>query len=388
MGLLSTEVEVKLHPQNIYYFENLGYEIPRIRKCEQMRVKRGTTIVVKTKDLKPTSTTLVDVECDCCKKILNIKYGLYVKCNHDGKYYCIGCTGKIFRSRENNSKWNPNLTDEEREIGRDYPEYNEFVRRVLARDKYTCQCCKKRINNKAEVHHLDGYNWCIEKRTDETNGVTLCFDCHANFHSKYGKGNNTKEQYEEWIGYAIGELKKYDGKLPIARKVFDYERNEIFESAQQYADIFNVYVKNVRKCCNHKELISKRTRKDGTVVIHKTIYNTVNGHHLFWLNEYENMTEDEINYYINKRQNNARKNICITTGEIFDSLEDAVNKYDIYKSVLSKCCNKEVNYCGKLPDGTKLMWMSYEDFLQLPLEEQNEILNKNKESSSDGSFVI
>lgn len=44
-------------------------------------------------------------------------------------------------------------------------------------------------------------------------------------------------------------------------------------------------------------------------------------------------------------------------------------------------------HCGKLPDGTPLKWMYYEDFLKLPQEEQNEILEKNKDSSNDGSFI-
>ena len=32
-----------------------------------------------------------------------------------------------------------------------------------------------------------------------TNGVTLCEDCHKEFHKIYGYGNNTEKQYEEFI---------------------------------------------------------------------------------------------------------------------------------------------------------------------------------------------
>lgn len=49
------------------------------------------------------------------------------------------------------------------------------------------------------VHHLDGFNWCIEKRTNVDNGVTLCKRCHLNFHSIYGSGNNTRGQFEEYL---------------------------------------------------------------------------------------------------------------------------------------------------------------------------------------------
>ena len=54
MGLLSTEVEVRLTGSNIKYYEDLGYEIPRYfnKNNNKYMVKRGTTILVKIKDLK------------------------------------------------------------------------------------------------------------------------------------------------------------------------------------------------------------------------------------------------------------------------------------------------------------------------------------------------
>lgn len=54
-------------------------------------------------------------------------------------------------------------------------------------------------------------------------------------------------------------------------------------------------------------------------------------------------------------------------------------------SVIAVEGNKKT--AGKLPDGTPLQWTYYEDFLKLPIEEQNEILNRNKGSSNDGSFL-
>lgn len=54
-----------------------------------------------------------------------------------------------------------------------------------------------------------------------------------------------------------------------------------------------------------------------------------------------------------------KKVICLTTGEIFDSIVDAKNKYNVNRSSIPKCCEKERNYAGKLPDGTKLKWEYY-----------------------------
>ena len=199
MGLLSTEVEIRLKAQNIKYYENLGYEIPRYynKNNHKYSVKQETTLMVKIQDLPLNSNVKVEVECDYCHKRYMVRYCDYNKCNHDGKTYCTYCSSKVLISGKNHYYYNPNKTDEERIIGRNYPEYNSFVKRILARDNYTCQCCESIISSNLEVHHLDGYNWCKEKRTDDTNGITLCKSCHSNFHSNYGVGYNTKQQFEE-----------------------------------------------------------------------------------------------------------------------------------------------------------------------------------------------
>jgi hypothetical protein len=74
----------------------------------------------------------------------------------------------------------------------------KWRKNVFERDKYTCQCCSH-VGCELEAHHKDGYAWCVDKRTDIDNGATLCKKCHDNFHEKYGKGKNTKEQYDEFI---------------------------------------------------------------------------------------------------------------------------------------------------------------------------------------------
>ena len=48
------------------------------------------------------------------------------------------------------------------------------------------------------AHHLNGWNAFPEQRFDLDNGVTLCTDCHKDFHSQYGYGDNTREQFNEY----------------------------------------------------------------------------------------------------------------------------------------------------------------------------------------------
>jgi len=69
---------------------------------------------------------------------------------------------------------------------------------VIERDNYKCIICEEK--DKLEVHHLDGYHWCKSRRYDIDNGVTLCSECHKEFHSIYTTKNNTEEQFEEFIG--------------------------------------------------------------------------------------------------------------------------------------------------------------------------------------------
>ncbi len=74
--------------------------------------------------------------------------------------------------------------------------WRQLVKYIIHRDK-KCILCDGEF--KLTPHHLDGWNWCNEKRYDETNLVLICNYYHEDFHSKYLKGNNTKEQFLEYV---------------------------------------------------------------------------------------------------------------------------------------------------------------------------------------------
>ena len=111
-----------------------------------------------------------------------------------------GCPKCAIRnnSGENNPRWNPNLTQEEREIKRNFPEYKEWRTKVYERDNYTCQVTGIRGGDLV-VHHLYSYNKYYCLRTVIENGITVSKDIHDLFHSIYGYGDNTLEQWEEFI---------------------------------------------------------------------------------------------------------------------------------------------------------------------------------------------
>ncbi len=101
------------------------------------------------------------------------------------------------RSGENHYNYNPNLTDEERIIGRNYKEYVEWRTKVYVRDDYTCH-----INGKKGVyliaHHLESYDVNIDLRLVVSNGITMSRKIHTLFHNTYGYGNNTTAQFQEF----------------------------------------------------------------------------------------------------------------------------------------------------------------------------------------------
>lgn len=113
-----------------------------------------------------------------------------------GNTKSCGCLN-IDRIIERN--YNPNLTDAERQIRREYPEYLEWRTSVYERDNYTCQCCGDNKGGNLCAHHKNGYDNFPELRTTLGNGVTVCENCHGNFHHRYGKGNNTETQWEEFL---------------------------------------------------------------------------------------------------------------------------------------------------------------------------------------------
>lgn len=100
-------------------------------------------------------------------------------------------------SGKNHPQYNPNLTDEERQGWRCIPGYKDWRKAVFERDNFTCQCCGKRGGNLC-AHHLESYRDNPELRILLENGITLCEECHKNFHHQFGYGN-TREQSEEFL---------------------------------------------------------------------------------------------------------------------------------------------------------------------------------------------
>lgn len=162
---LHNNILVTLNSPTSKYYKSLGYSIPtHIDKNGRVTIKCGTELLVKTKDLPPQSNIKVSIVCDSCGK--------------------------------------ENL-DEERKRKHNVSNINKWRKEVLQRDNHTCQCCGSKRN--LFVHHLNNFSDFKEHRTNVDNGITLCKDCHYNFHKIYGFKHTTKNMFENFLNSIISK---------------------------------------------------------------------------------------------------------------------------------------------------------------------------------------
>ena len=83
-------------------------------------------------------------------------------------------------------------------------EYRLWRALVIRRDK----CCVICFSSKTrEAHHLNHASFYPEERFIVENGVTLCKECHSQFHTNYHK--STKEKCTKETFSSFNELFEY-----------------------------------------------------------------------------------------------------------------------------------------------------------------------------------
>jgi 5-methylcytosine-specific restriction endonuclease McrA len=123
------------------------------------------------------------------------KHKWYISWNNwQHGHRCPRCS----KGGKNNPNYNQKLTDVARYVGRFIFGYKEWKYAVKERDHFTCQVCGNNKGGNLVSHHLESYRASPDLRMLLDNGVCLCEKCHKAFHHKYGYGNNTKEQFEEF----------------------------------------------------------------------------------------------------------------------------------------------------------------------------------------------
>jgi hypothetical protein len=111
---------------------------------------------------------------------------------------CENCKSRRISEKlsgPNSPNWNSTRTMEERIKDRRYPAYYEWRREVFKRDDYSCQICGQR-GRRLNAHHIQSFAKFPELRTDVSNGITLCYDCHNTYHRKIEHNTATIDGWE------------------------------------------------------------------------------------------------------------------------------------------------------------------------------------------------
>jgi len=438
MGLISTEVWVGLTSKNIKWYEDLGYKIPKwVDSRNKIRVKRNTKILVKVEDLPDGSSSVkVDVKCDGCGEIITgVKwqdYKKYVK--EDGKYYCQRCAKNGYKSWESVSITHPYLikyfinTEDTIKYSKGskielpmkcpYCGLKKKMKIPTLIRGFGCSRCSDGIsypqkflfnmfqqlldnNFEAELSKTT-FKWCKNYKYDfyinKFNGI-IC-ECHGKQHYENSKSNwdsledirkNDKDKEDlakenDIENYIVLDCRQSElkwvkdnimnSKLPILLsfkesdidwlKCHEYSCSSLVKIA---CDLWNSGMQSVSKI--------KTEMRMGDCAIGRYLKR---GNELGWcIPPYSPI---EAMYILRK------KVICVTTGQIFESIMDASIKLNIKEASISQCCkNKNYRTAGKSEiTGEKLVWLFYDDYILKTKEEIDVILN-NAQDRVETIFV-
>lgn len=218
MAILEEDVFVKLTGKNVDYYEHLGYEIPRyIDKRGRLKIKSGTTIMVKVNDLMESSNIRVTKICDeCGNKSNNIRYVEIVnkRKSGNGKDRCFKCGRKqSAESQKNNVSYEKSLAFKAIKNNMDYllGEYS--------------------INNKnkpSEVSFVSNYEF-----------LWICPDCTSEYPMKMSFRTNNKCNCPYCVGTRVNHTNCLWTTHPqIAMLLKDKEQGHVVTHGSHKKEVF------------------------------------------------------------------------------------------------------------------------------------------------------
>lgn len=138
------------------------------------------------------------VVCHVCK--LEFNRSLCNASKNKFNYCSRECMSEHYSERmsgENHPLYNPNR-DEIQTEGRQHPDYVVWRREVYKRDNWSCQCCNYKGRD-INAHHIKSFTRFPELQFDVSNGITLCINCHKEFHHLYGTRKFTSDDLYEFL---------------------------------------------------------------------------------------------------------------------------------------------------------------------------------------------
>ena len=199
--LLSPNIREQITKTNLAKY---GCENPFSNKTIQNKIantnieKYGCKNVAQSQDIqqKIKRTNQERYGVDCVFSAESIKNKIKETCisKYGAPNYMIYAKHlKLYRG-DKSSHWKPVKLQRQ---NRWDAKYIEWRASVLKRDKFKCMRCNS--SKFLQAHHI--INWVSQEeyRYDVDNGITLCKDCHTQFHKLYSRSNNTQQQIEEYI---------------------------------------------------------------------------------------------------------------------------------------------------------------------------------------------
>jgi len=98
---------------------------------------------------------------------------------------------------EKNGNWKGGKTPKDKKFTNS-KRYQNWRKAVFKRDNYTCRKCNQSTEY-LEAHHQYNFSSNYTLRLLVSNGITFCEDCHGEFHSIFGKSNNTPTQVMKFL---------------------------------------------------------------------------------------------------------------------------------------------------------------------------------------------
>lgn len=179
------------------------------RSTKDITNQQFNWIIPITPTIKRSKTGCVIWKCLCIYNNCNtIFYTSTVQITR-GIVKSCGCLRSVRVKGKDHPLYNHSLSDEDRKSSRNRNHQLEtriWRESVYKRDNYSCVRCSDNRGGNLNAHHLNGWTPFPDQRFNVDNGVTLCDKCHKEFHAIYKYGNNTKEQFKEFISRSF--LKK------------------------------------------------------------------------------------------------------------------------------------------------------------------------------------
>lgn len=235
-------------------------------------------------------------------------------------------------------------------------------------EDYDVAYSKEELNEK-EIYYINKYN--------STNRL-------YGYNKKEG-GSSGKHLEETKRKQSRNMMGKYiDEKNPRATKVICLNTREVFDTLKQAGEKYNIEKGNLSSNCKNDKLSAGKHPETGEKLVWR------------YYEEYIKMNEREItdaldkaiNYGKGSNNKSARAVVLLNTGELFNTMKDASEKYNINSADISSVCSGRRKSAGKHPiTNQKLIWMKAEGYKTLPKDKIDSIIKEiNKSNTGENNY--